>query len=899
MSATARKCAYRTAASRGAVAAALIAMGAATGAAQDRASNSATPTSTIEVGAGEVTAGSFKAGEYNGLENKGAYLVGNVDLRGGSAYDSGKRLRWGIKGVDLGLETRRLAGEISEQGKFRVSFGYDALLRNRSDSYQTPYDGAGTTVLSLPAAWRVPTVAGSSGTNTAVNNTSARGLTPTIGDAPYVSTTTNPTMGSLLTPTAAQTALVDAAAAADVPLFHHVDLSTKRRKYDAGVGYSLTSAWDVSANVTTEHKDGLKPLGTVSRNTGSDISAIIPDVIAFDTNQINVALNRKGQKSFVTGTYYGSFFSNNVSFMSWQNWATGPAGTGTVNTISSPPANDFNQVSATGGYTFSRKAKLVASGSYARNTQNAAFLTNPTTPIVPVTSLNGLVLTTDFTAKFTANPSRKLALAASYKFDDRDNRTPIHIYQYADAEETPAVNANFPAGQNNSLGAVVAQNANANRPYSRRQNLATFDADYALGHGQWIKGGYDFERFNRECNGAWIDCADAALTNEHSVRGEWRMNAGANVNARIGYTFAARRSPDYNENAFLALVPYANVVPAAATGGATALSFMNANGWTGWGPALGYAPTSGNMNLFFPGNNALSNALYANNNRISELVGLRRYYVADRDRQKLRSLLGWQVAEPLSLEASLNMTTDHYPTSIYGLQDGRNWALDFDGAYTLSKAWSASVYFTHENQNSTTAGNSYTANSNTAALTNGQPGAIFLSGNSCDSYTTLQQRNNNNKLDPCLNWTAAMADKVNTTGVTIRGTGLTSKLDVTANLLFSRARWDNHVNGGNWANNILNGPGGPPTTIAAYFIPATALPTVSVDSAEVRVDGRYAIASHHTLRVAYSYLRMRNVDWMYDGMQIGTGTVTNVLPTIEQPFNYGVHVVSASYVMSF
>ncbi len=66
---------------------------------------------------------------------------------------------------------------------------------------------------------------------------------------------------------------------------------------------------------------------------------------------------------------------------------------------------------------------------------------------------------------------------------------------------------------------------------------------------------------------------------------------------------------------------------------------MTANGWNGWGPALGYAATTGNMNLFFPSNNALANALYANNNRISELPGMRRYYVADRNRDKVRTSL--------------------------------------------------------------------------------------------------------------------------------------------------------------------------------------------------------------------------------------------------------------------
>ena len=42
------------------------------------------------------------------------------------------------------------------QGRFRLTFGYDELRRNRSDSYQTPYNGAGTNVLTLPGALARP-----------------------------------------------------------------------------------------------------------------------------------------------------------------------------------------------------------------------------------------------------------------------------------------------------------------------------------------------------------------------------------------------------------------------------------------------------------------------------------------------------------------------------------------------------------------------------------------------------------------------------------------------------------------------------------------------------------------------------------------------------------------------
>ena len=94
-------------------------------------------------------------------------------------------------------------------------------------------------------------------------------------------------------------------------------------------------------------------------------------------------------------------------------------------------------------------------------------------------------------------------------------------------------------------------------------------------------------------------------------------------------------------------------------------------------------------------------------------------------------------------------------------------------------------------------------------------------------------------------------------------------------------------------------PGAAPTTFAAVFIAATPYPTVSSDTVEVRANGTWAIAQRQSLRVSYSYLYMTSSDWMYEGMQLGTGTLSGVLPSNEQPFNYKVHAVGVSYLVSF
>jgi len=847
------------------------------------------PASTVEVGAGGVTDGSYKAGEYNGLYKKGGFAIGHVDVRGGGAFDSDSAMRYRVRANDLGLATRSVTAEVGVQGAFRFTFGYDALRRNRSDSYQTPYAGAGTNAITLPGTWLIPNVAGSSATNNAVNNTSARGLSKAIGGAPYIDTqTTSTTIGALLTPNAAQKALVDAAANADVPLFHDVGIYTTRSRYQAGVSVNMGQRWGLDANVRPEHKEGTKLMGTVSRNTGGDIATVIPDPIDTDTNQVNLALNVRGARSFAQAGYYGSFFKNNIRQVSWQNWATPAA---TVNTMSSTPDNNFSQFSATGGFNFSPTTKLVATGSYARNTQNDVFLTDVTTPVVPVQSFNGLVVSSAVNVKLTARPSKKLNAAAAYKYDNRNNRTAVFLYQFGDAGEPVSVNTNFPAGPANPLGAMVINNANANRPYSKNLNQFNLDADYAVAMGQRLKAGYEYQKINRECPGSWASCADAAVTNENTLRAEWRATTGAGIVARIGYEYSQRKAPNYNENAFLALVPYANVVPAGQT--ITALQAMITNQLTGYGPVSGYNNGVFVNNTFFPSNNALANELYGNANRISELIGMRRYYVADRNRNKVRGALTWQASEAFAIQAGLDYNNDDYPTSTYGLQHAKMWAANLDGSYALSDAFTADLFYTYENLASGTAGNTYTANSNTANVN----GFTALSGNSCDSYTTLQQRNNNNKLDPCLEWSTAMTDKVNTVGFGLRGKS--GKLDLSVSGLVSQSQGINNVSGGNWVNNPLALPGAPANTVAAFFIPATALPTVTTNASEVRLNANYAIRKAQSLRVYYTFMHMSSADWVYEGMQIGLGTPSGVLPTLEQPFNYNVSVIGASYVISF
>lgn len=849
------------------------------------------PTKQIEIGIGNVSRDSAKFGEYNGLNKKGPYVIGNFDLRGGGAYDSNDASRWRLKGTDLGIETRNLQGEYGEQGKFRLNFGYDELLRNNTDTYQTPYQGAGSNNLTLPGNWLAPKVPQVSAT--AVN---FRSLDPNASNGPTLNAA-----GVLTQPTAAQLTTLGNIRAADLPAFQNVDLHTKRTKYDGGFSYSFSPQWDFQASLRHEHKDGYKPMGVVSSQV-SEFSATIPDPINQDTEQVNVSLNYKANKGFMRAAYYGSIFKNNVQSVTWQdvNDLTKSA------TLGSAPSNQFHQFSLTGGYNITSATKLVADGSYARNTQDQAFLGSATAANgqlafgLPTPSLNGLVVSKALSMKLTSKATKDLNLTAGYKFDDRDNRTPVNTYLFQDANEAKTGVSPFAGVNGLPLGLGSNTNIYNNRAYSKKQNQLNLQADYAVAKGQWLQAGYDWQKTDRTCNGAWIDCADAATTRENTLRAEWRANVIEDVSGRIGYAYSKRTVSNYNENAFLALVPMANVVPA---GGATvsAYTYLLQNGLTGFGPLAGLpaTPLTGNAAIFSPLNNILPQALYGSRNNINELPGMSRYFMADRNRDKVRSSVNWQATEKFSLQAGLDFNKDDYFNSTDGLQNAKGWALNLDGTYAASDDFVVNVFYTYEDQRSTSAGDAY--GSNSAAVFQGQAADTLVQ--SCDgNITTVAQKNANGKMDPCLNWSKVTRDKVPTLGLVFRQKNLMAgKLDLTGSLLYSRARTNIDVNGGSYVTNplalALPAPALAAGVPAVFYISAAALPTVTTDTVTLGLSGNYALDKASSVRVIYSYSRLKSSDYLYDGYQYGTGT--NYLPLNQQAPNYTVNLMAVSYLHRF
>jgi hypothetical protein len=150
---------------------------------------------------------------------------------------------------------------------------------------------------------------------------------------------------------------------------------------------------------------------------------------------------------------------------------------------------------------------------------------------------------------------------------------------------------------------------------------------------------------------------------------------------------------NYNENAWLAEVPLANVVGTGAT--TSVYDYIRQYNLTGFGSLRGFPapPLTGNAAVLTPNNNIILQRFYGARNNACEILGMRRFNLADRHRDKLRTSAEWQATERLSFQAGADFNRDDYNNSLYGLKEAKDYAVNLDGTYVIGENLSASAFY--------------------------------------------------------------------------------------------------------------------------------------------------------------------------------------------------------------
>ena len=560
------------------------------------------PTSTVTVEEIYVSQGSQKFGEYNGLNKQGGYINGNVNVRGGDGYrknEQGDTTRWSIQGTNLGLSDRSASVGYSDQGDWNATIGYDALQHNLAPGYQTPYQGGmGGNSFTLPNGF---------GTVANTNNLSANQKSQ----------------------------------------FSTTDISTTRQNTSINAGKILDNGLSTTLDFNHLEQSGAKLQGFGSMKNGTALGeavSILPSPTNYQTDTVTAGLNWQGEKARVSGSYFGSFFRDGNNGVAFQTFAGGNQ----MQTMSTMPSNQLQQLNLGGGYDLSSKTKFAANLSYGRNTQNSSSSYDPYMLLSGFTApaFNGLVNTAHVDFKLTDQSLKDLSLAAGYKFDSRDNLSQSNIQR---------------------LYGINGGNLTyyPNTPLSTRKSLIELAGDYRLSTNQKVRLAYQNQYLSRFCNQyatgvsnaptspqsqypAGADCVTANYSRSNNIDASYKLRAAEGVDFKLAYVADVRQTT-WNQNAIAA--------------------FSTANKNSG----------------FLPGQNG------------GDWLGYRPFFEASRNLQAAKANLTWQAADELSFVAGGKWAYSVYPDSTFGVKNSTILSLNFDVNYNYAENASAMMYVVQQN----------------------------------------------------------------------------------------------------------------------------------------------------------------------------------------------------------
>lgn len=760
-----------------------------------------TPDSQVEVGVGGVSSDSFKYGDYGrGLEKSGAYLIGNIQMNK-RGENNASYLE--ITGRNLGLEgSRDFRIKGGEQGNYGLSFEYDELSKLHSDSFQSPYSGMGTSALTKPAGW-----------DATIDSAPA---TPGVIDPPIATTVVNTSMMTAL--------------AANMKRFN---VETKRRGAAFGLTKQLTREWDVAVNFKREKKDGTKLTGIPIQiaGGGSRGTALAPEPIDYTTDLFDAVARYAGEKLQAQASYHTSLFNNANQSLTFDNLYYNPLSTVGGSTLTGRlgqmPDNRFHQVSASAGYTFSKETRLTGKLSLGRMTQNEAFLPYTTAGILPpppVASLDGRIDTKHADIKLHTKLTHKAALTAGYKYDDRDNRTPVNQYFYMPADNNSATT--YP-------DTLTSSNRRTNTPLSKTQQVFYADVDYDLLEATKLKFGYDFDKIKHTFEPTTGD-------REHTLKAEVKHNFGDTASGGLAYAHSDRKSDTYNGAAplfstyqigylaGLCVAPNTFVDP--VTG-----AVVNC---TGTASATSQASTP-----------------------FLDTPALRKFFLTDRKRDKLRMFTNMSPSEKLDLQFGASYYKERYPEAEagFGLAKATGWTVNADASLAATDKVSGIFFASFENYS--TAQNGH----------NGASSAIV------PVITTLDRQNNTVAFDP------------------LTGTVVRTDRSATLGLGFKVKQSDSFDWGGDYTHSATVGR----TSFKDIGSRLVVFPVPDAVSRLNRMElfGKYKMKKSIAVNVKYAYERFRSTDWAWDGQMLASSTT--FIGSEQTSPDYSVHAIGASLAYSF
>lgn len=421
-----------------------------------------------------------------------------------------------------------------------------------------------------------------------------------------------------------------------------IHLGTHRDRYTFGLNKFLGSEFEFAVKYREEQKKGQRHFGAY---TGA-VAQFLTEPIDSTTRQFEAMLNFVGKDLQLQGGYYGSWYGNANQLISATR--TGPV----TNYISLPPDNMAHQFFMNGAYTVSPTTSLTMRVARSVATQDDNGVMNSLRAINPALVWNGFngvkakVVTNDVQLGISSQPIKNLSLVARLHYNNRDDRTPhIPYNNLATPDETT--------------------------PHSFTNLNAKFEASFRAMRDLRLLGGVYFENRERSIPYHNLNNAPAAPT---TGGGNWTVPLVTTNEREVPYraktteiTYKAQATKNFTEEFNAALV----LTHSKRDG----LRFRWAD----------------QQNLISP------------------------LHMADRERDKLGAKVDWSPLESVSVQAQYSRTRDDYGTnglngdrvsngyvlSGTGIKDGGAQLFSIDGAFTLSKNWQLTAWYSRDDAQAT------------------------------------------------------------------------------------------------------------------------------------------------------------------------------------------------------
>ncbi|MEO6909576.1 MAG: MtrB/PioB family decaheme-associated outer membrane protein, partial [Edaphobacter sp.] len=317
-----------------------------------------------------------------------------------------------------------------------------------------------------------------------------------------------------------------------------VQLKTERQATAVGFNKLLPGGLELHVHFRNEEKDGARIFGRGNRLGPPGPSArggyeFTPEPINSTIRRFGATVDYNGKLLQLSGGYYGTMYSNRNKALSISGGSHDDDNKGiqyapyNFTPLALPPDNQSHQVFLSGGYTFTPFTRAMFKAAYTRATQTDTFLS--TRQLAPGigNNLGGRIDTILLQGGLSARPLPKLSLIADLRFEDRNDKTPVLLYNPAAARTD--LNGNTWTGFNN--------------PRSFRTLTGKLEANYALPAGFRAIGGFDYDA--RDRTGTPATTSHRNQTEELAFRVELRRSLSETVTGSISYIHADRSGSQF------------------------------------------------------------------------------------------------------------------------------------------------------------------------------------------------------------------------------------------------------------------------------------------------------------------------------------------------------------------